>query len=177
MHYVPSARFDYRCLNQTDWPFFQTLNQNRHVMHFISDLRTDEEIRTHSFEKRLQPWHKGSEHWLCLVITRKDTNTPIGVTGFIERNEGIAEVGFILAAEFHGKGFGSETLKDIARFAFNTQGYRKLTATVTSGNEASRKTLLKVGFQQEGTLRQNYFLHGCWQDDWIFGLLREEFIY
>jgi len=177
MHYVPSARLDYRCLNHTDWPFFQALNQDRDVMHFISDLCPDEEIRINSFEKRLQPWHKGSEHWLCLVISQKDTDIPIGVTGFIERNEGIAEVGFILAAEFHGKGFGSESLKDVARFAFNTHGYRKLTATVTSGNEASRRTLLKVGFQHEGTLRQNYFLHGCWQDDWIFGLLREEFSY
>jgi len=81
----------------------------------------------------------------------------------------------MLAAEFHGKGFGSESLKDIARFAFNTHGYHKLTATVTSGNEASRRTLLKVGFQHEGTLRQNYFLQDRWQDDWVFGLLKDEF--
>lgn len=175
MHYVSSAGFDYRCLKHTDWPFFQALNRDRRVMHFISDSRTDEEIRIHSFEKRLQPWRKGSEHWLCLVISQKNTDIPIGVTGFIERSEGIAEVGFILAAKFHGKGFGSESLKDIARFAFNTHGYHKLTATVTSGNEASRRTLLKVGFQQEGILRQNYFLRGCWKDDWVFGLLREEF--
>ncbi|WP_369409913.1 GNAT family N-acetyltransferase [Candidatus Pantoea deserta] len=102
---------------------------------------------------------------------------PIGVTGFIERADGIAEVGFILAAEFYGKSFGSESLKDIVRFAFKTHGYQKLTATVTSENEASRRTLLKVGFQQEGTLRQKVFLHGCWRDDWIFGLLSEEFSY
>lgn len=177
MHYVASARLNYHCLKQTDWPFYLALNQNRHVMHFISDLRTDEEIRIHSFDKRLLPWHKGSEHWLCLVISQKDTGIPIGVIGFIERNEDIAEVGFILAAGFHGKGFGSESLKDITRFAFDTHGYRKLTATVTSGNEPSRRTLLKAGFQQEGTLRQNYFLHGRWQDDWVFGLLREEFSY
>ena len=177
MLYIPSARLNYRSLKHTDWPFFKALNQNRDVMHFISDARTDEEIRIHSFEERLQPWHKGSEHWLCLVISQKDTGIPIGVTGFIERNEGVVETGFILSAEFHGKGFGSESLKDIARFAFETQGYRKLTATVTAGNEASRGTLLKVGFSHEGTLRQNYFLHGRWQDDWIFGLLREEFSY
>jgi len=146
-------------------------------MHYISDSRTAEEIRLQSFENRLLPWKKGREHWLSMVISQKDTDIQIGVTGFIERGEGIAEVGFILAAEAQGKGYGTESLKDIARYAFNTQGYRKLTATVTSGNEASRRTLLKVGFQQEGTLRRNYFLQDCWQDDWIFGLLREEFMY
>jgi RimJ/RimL family protein N-acetyltransferase len=177
MHHISSVRLDYRLLEKADWPFFLALNQDRQVMHFISNSHTDEKIRTESFEKRLQPWHKDCEHWLCLVISQKDAGVPIGVTGFIDRGEGIAEVGYILSAAYHGKGFGSESLKDIARFAFYNQGYRKLIATVTSGNEASRRTLLKVGFQQEGTLRKNYFLHGCWQDDWIFGLLREEFRY
>lgn len=175
MHDISSVRLDYRSLERSDWEFFKALNQNRHVMHFISDPRTDDEIGIQSFEKRLQTWHKGSEHWLCLVISQKSTGLPLGVTGFIERSDGIAEVGFILGAEFQGQGFGYESLIDITRFAFNTHNYRKLTATVTSGNEASRRTLLKGGFKQEGTLRKNYFLHGRWQDDWIFGLLREEF--
>lgn len=144
-------------------------------MKFITSSRTEDEIRSQSFDCRLQPWHKGCEHWLCLVMSEKGSDIPIGVTGFVDRGEGIAEVGFILAAEFHGRGFGSESLKDIARFAFEVQGYRKLTAVVTAGNVASRSTLLKVGFLQEGTLRQNYFLHNRWQDDWIFGLLRNEF--
>ncbi|WP_142501951.1 GNAT family N-acetyltransferase [Klebsiella sp. 2680] len=177
MHEISSSTLDYRCLEPTDWPFFLALNQDRDVMQFISDSRTEDEIRVQSFEQRLQAWHKGSEHWLCMIISQKGSEVPIGVTGFIERGDGIAEVGFILAAEFHGKGFGSESLRDIARFAFDTHQYRKLTATVTSGNEASRRTLLKIGFQQEGTLRQNYFLHDCWRDDWVFGLLREEFKY
>lgn len=144
-------------------------------MKFITSSRTEDEIRSQSFDCRLQPWHRGCEHWLCLVMSEKGSDIPIGVTGFVDRGEGIAEVGFILAAEFHGRGFGSESLKDIARFAFEVQGYRKLTAVVTAGNVASRSTLLKVGFLQEGTLRQNYFLHNRWQDDWIFGLLRNEF--
>lgn len=146
-------------------------------MRFISDSRPEDEIKTHSFESRLQPWQKGSDRWLCLVMSRKDSDIPIGLTGFIDRGDDVAEVGFILASEFHGKGFGTESLKDIARFAFEVQGYRKLTATVTAGNNASRSILQKIGFQQEGTLRKNYFLHGSWQDDWIFGLLKEEFSY
>lgn len=144
-------------------------------MHFINDARTEEDIRAQSFEPRLQPWQKGCPHWLCLIICLKNTLTPVGVTGFVDRGNDIAETGFILDAGFHGKGIGSESLRDIARFAFNGQGYRKLTATVTAGNEASRRTLLKVGFQQEGTLRENYFLGGAWQDDWVFGLLSAEF--
>jgi len=50
-----------------------------------------------------------------------------------------------------------------------------MVATVTAGNAASCRTLLSAGFIQEGTLRQNFFLDGRWQDDWIFGLLKEEY--
>lgn len=92
----------------------------------------------------------------------------------IDRGAGIAEVGFLLAAEAQGKGLGSESLHDIARYALNELGFRKLIATVTAGNEASRRTLLKVGFQQEGTLRKSYHLAGEWRDDWVFGLFADE---
>lgn len=61
------------------------------------------------------------------------------------------------------------------RYCFDQQGYRKLVATVTAGNIASRKALIQAGFEQEGTLRQNFFLAGKWQDDWLFGLLKEEY--
>ncbi|MEZ3498541.1 GNAT family N-acetyltransferase [Pantoea sp. KPR_PJ] len=172
---IAASRLTYRSLEENDWPFFLALHQQRDLMHYISEARTEEEIRLHAFEKRLHPWHKGSEHWLCLVISEKNSTLPVGLTGFIERGEGMAEVGFILAAAFHGQGIGSASLHDMACFAFHTLGYRKLTATVTSGNEASRRTLLRAGFRQEGTLRQHYYLHGNWQDEWIFGLLKEEF--
>lgn len=50
-----------------------------------------------------------------------------------------------------------------------------MTATVTAGNIASRRTLLSAGFIQEGALRQNFFLNGQWQDDWIFEFLKQEY--
>lgn len=95
----------------------------------------------------------------------------MGVTGFIERNPGVAEVGFILAADHQRKGYGVESLNATIRFAFDFQDYRKLTATVTAGNIASQRLLLKTGFRQQGVIRQNYYLNGKWRDDWVFGLL------
>lgn len=101
-------------------------------------------------------------------------SAPLGVTGFIDRGDGVAEVGFLLAEGAQGKGFGTESLHDIARYALKDLGFRKLVATVTAGNEPSCRTLLKVGFQQEGTLRKSYNLAGEWRDDWVFGLFADE---
>lgn len=172
---VTSPRLTYRPLRQEDWPFYLAVSQDRSVMQYISDPRSAEEIRTHSFDVRLPAWFKGCRHWLCLVIGEKTSGAPAGFCGFIDRGEGIAEFGFILAADAQGKGYGSESLHAIITSCFEQQEYRKLIATVTAGNAASRRTLISAGFVQEGTLRQNFFLNGQWQDDWIFGLLKQEY--
>ncbi|QCA06788.1 GNAT family N-acetyltransferase [Pantoea vagans] len=172
---VTSPRLTYRPLSQEDWPFYLAVSQDRSVMKYISNPRSAEEIRTRSFDVRLPAWDKGCTHWLCLVIEEKATGLPAGFCGFIDRGEGIAEFGFILAAHAQGKGYGSESLHAIIAFCFEQQGYRKMTATVTAGNVASCRTLLSAGFIQEGTLRQNFFLDGQWQDDWIFGLLKQDY--
>jgi hypothetical protein len=58
-------------------------------------------------------------------------------------------------------------VRAVCRLAFTEAGLRKLSATVTAGNAASKAVLEKAGFLQEGTLRESYFLAGRWQDDWI----------
>ncbi len=73
------------------------------------------------------------------------------------------------------KGYGTESLNAIIRFAFDSLGYRKLTATVTAGNIASKRLLLKSGFRQKGVIRQSYYLNGEWRDDWVFGLLADDY--
>lgn len=172
---IHSNRLHYRQINAEDWPFYLALQHDEQVMKFVADRLPEATIRREKFEVRLPEWRKGSTHWLCLVIMEKSNTTPLGLTGFIDRGEGIAEVGFMLATSAQGQGFGTESLRDISQFALRELGYRKLVATVTAGNEASRKTLLKVGFQQEGTLRKSYFLGGEWRDDWLLGLLADEF--
>lgn len=173
---ISSNRLLYRRLTLDDWPFFLALNQDRSVMKYISDPRSEDEIREHAFDCRIAEWQKGCDHWLCLLMHEKTSGLPVGATGFIDRGEGIAEVGFVLSAAFHGKGYGIESLQALIEFSFKQHDFRKLVATVTAGNEASKRTLIKAGFLQEGTLRRNYYLDGKWQDDWIFGLLREEFL-
>lgn len=174
MHFH-SERLEYRQVTEDDWPFFLALHQDPRVMRYITDARSADAIRRETFEVRLPRWELGSQHWLCLVMRERASGEPVGVTGFIDRGDGVAEVGFLLAAAFHGKGYGTEQLRAVCRLAFDTAGRRKLTATVTAGNAASRAVLERAGFRQEGTLRESYFLAGSWQDDWLFGLLKREF--
>jgi RimJ/RimL family protein N-acetyltransferase len=161
-------------LQESDWPFFLALQQHPDVMRFVAEDRSFADIRE-AFESRLAPWTPGSAHWLCLVVRDTASQTSLGVTGYIHREDDCAEVGFLFAPSAQGKGYGFESLQAICDFAFNQGGIRRLTATVTAGNIASRALLEKTGFRLEGELRESYFLSGRWHNDWLFGLLKHEF--
>lgn len=161
-------------ITQADWPFFLALQQDQAVMRFVAEQRPQEAIRE-AFDARLPVWSPGSEHWLCLVVRDSITHTPLGVSGYIHRDADCAEVGFLFASQAQGKGYALESLQAVCRYAFSEGGIRRLVATVTAGNTASKRLLEKVGFVQEGELREAFWLDGRWQNDWLFGLLKHEY--
>lgn len=169
-----TSRLNLTQITEQEWSLFLRLQQDPDVMRYVSDNRQEAEIRQ-IFNARLVRWEIHSRHWLCLVMRDKHSGVPIGFTGFVRSDDEMAEVGFILDPAFHGQGYGFESLHAVCKFAFEKCRMRRLTATVTVGNIGSKKTLEKVGFKQEGVLRENYYLGEVWQDDWIFGLLRKEF--
>ena len=136
-----------------DWRFFLALQQHPQVMRYVADKRSESEIRA-AFDRQ---------------------NSALGITGYIHRDHDCAEVGFLFAPESQGKGYGTESLRAVCDYAFGSGGIRRLTATVTAGNIASRRTLEKLGFRLEGELRESYFLAGQWHNDWLFGLLSHEY--
>lgn len=171
---LTTARLTCSPLQEQDWPFFLSVQQNPEVMRFVAPARSEADIRE-AFESRLLPWTPGSSHWLCLVVRETASQTPLGVTGYVHREADCAEVGFLFAPSAQGKGYGFESLRAVCDFALTQGNIRRLTATVTAGNIASRRLLEKTGFQLEGELRESYFLSGQWHNDWLFGLLKKEF--
>jgi len=160
-------------LQEEDWPFFLSLQQHPDVMRYVAEARPEEAIRE-TFTSRLPAWSPGSDHWLCLVV-RDHNQTPLGVTGYIHRDDDCAEVGFLFAPQAQGKGYGFESLQAVCDYAFMQGDIRRLTATVTAGNVASKRLLEKVGFVLEGELRESYWLAGGWQNDWLLWLVRKEY--
>ena len=163
-----------RQIQPADWPFFLALYEDAQIMRFVSDRRTHAEIHD-AFDARLPAWTPGSAHWLCLMVFDRATLQPLGVTGYIHREEDCAEVGFLFIPQAQGKGYGYESLRAVCDYAFQQGGIRRLVATVSVGNEASKRLLEKTGFIQEGELREAFWLNGRWQNDWLFGLLRHEY--
>lgn len=108
-------------------------------------------------------------HW---AIRRLSDESFVGCCSLapIDRWHKRGELGFLLARDAWGQGFGQEAMQAVAAYAA-TSGLRKLTARTHLGNRRSENLLEKLGFRQEGLLRGHIVHDGERRDCRLFGLL------
>jgi RimJ/RimL family protein N-acetyltransferase len=85
-----------------------------------------------------------------------------------------AELGYALGREHWGKGYMQEALRALLDYSFNELNLHRLEADVDPRNASSIRTLEKLGFRQEGYLRERWLVGGGIQDSLFYGLLRSE---
>jgi RimJ/RimL family protein N-acetyltransferase len=78
--------------------------------------------------------------------------------------------------EFWGKGYGSDAMELILRYAFNELNLRRVSLNVFEFNERALRSYEKVGFRIEGWERQVIKREGHRWDVIDMGLLREEWM-
>jgi [ribosomal protein S5]-alanine N-acetyltransferase len=71
-------------------------------------------------------------------------------------------------------GVTTAAVKMLVQKCFSESPLRKLIAYVHHENVASCRVLQKVGFTQEGILREHYIINGVAQNEIVFGLLKHE---
>lgn len=110
------------------------------------------------------------------LVLKSDEDAMIGTAGFNQWNRwnNSAEIAYDLQQALWGEGLMPEALAPMLRFGFEEMGLNRIEADVTVGNEASARVLEKLGFHQEGTLRQRGFWKGQYHDLALFSLLRED---
>lgn len=86
------------------------------------------------------------------------------------------EIGYGVSAQSRGRGIATSAVRMVCRNVFESTDMRKLIAFVHEGNLASRKVLDRVGFNQEGLLREHYLVNGEPVNEVIYGLLRSDLV-
>jgi ribosomal-protein-alanine N-acetyltransferase len=108
-------------------------------------------------------------------ITRKEEDRVLGTIGLSFETAYRGGVGYDLARAYWRQGIMSEALGAVLAFAFEQAGLHRVQALVMPGNEASAGLLHKLGFTDEGILREYLFFKGAYQDLHCFSILRREF--
>ena len=87
-----------------------------------------------------------------------------------------SEIGYQMLPEHWGKGLMAEALRAILRFGFERMGLNSVEAQIDPANTRSRKTLERLGFSQDGLLREWYYFAGEYTDTGVFTLLKKELV-
>jgi RimJ/RimL family protein N-acetyltransferase len=85
------------------------------------------------------------------------------------------EWGMILDDKWRGQGFGREALTLLFNYAFDELGLWKVYGRCLAANEMSKALFVRMGFQQEGVMRQHVYKNGEWQDVLFWGLFKPDF--
>lgn len=92
-----------------------------------------------------------------------------------EPETGIADLDIYLGEKrYWGGGHATDAMRTICRYGFQAMRLHKITLTVVTENTAARRVYDKVGFVEEGRLRQVFRRDGQWYDMYSMGLLADE---
>ena len=156
----------------------------RFIFHHFSDpqvtqfLMDEPPVEKIEEAKAIVDFYRNPESRRCnrWVIFRKADLRPVGTCGFHKWDQAHlrAEIGYDLAPDCWGQGFMTETLHTIIRHGFERMKLHRIDALVYVENFRSIAVLQKMGFKQEGILRDYFHLGDAFYDHLFFGLLHQD---
>jgi RimJ/RimL family protein N-acetyltransferase len=100
--------------------------------------------------------------WVTLVVTNWE--------------HGLAEIGYALTTDHQRRGITPQALHLLLSDLFLTTPLERIEARCAVDNEGSRKVLEAVGFRREGILRRYFQLGSRRVDNYLFAILRDDFL-
>ncbi|KAI1822594.1 putative GNAT family acetyltransferase [Xylaria intraflava] len=73
-----------------------------------------------------------------------------------------------------GKGYGSEAIRWSLWWAFQMAGLHRVQIQAFSFNTGAMRLYEKLGFREEGRIREHMWFAGSWHDGLIYGMLEDE---
>ena len=100
----------------------------------------------------------------------------VGAGGFlsVNRESRSTELGYWLAEEHQGRGLMTKTVSALLDHAFDEWGLNRVEIHVATGNRRSRAIPERLGFQQEGVLRDYERVGDRYLDIVVYSLLARE---
>ena len=133
---------------------------------FESTLKLPAPEQPYSIEIRKQPTDVEADSWQL-----------IGNCSYMDMDHTVhsAEVGlFIGEKSVWNKGYGTDVMRLLLSFGFETLNLNRIFLRVDEGNKAGIRAYQKAGFIQEGRLRQAVYRDGQYDNLLIMSVLRSE---
>lgn len=112
-----------------------------------------------------------------LAVEATATGALVGTVGSHRTGprSGWFEVDVTIGIDHRRKGYAAEAVVLLMRFMFGERRYHKCLAAILAPNEASLALFRRLGFTEEGRLREHVFFAGRHHDLVMMGMLANEF--
>lgn len=154
-----------------------------YIMEYVNDYATYSPFtdaaprpKTEAFQAT---WleHSTREDLITFAITDLVTGEFLGTCQLrgINRSSHRSLFSIILRPSAQGKGYGSDALRTLLSFAFRELNLHKVTLMVYESNLGGQRLYEKVGFKYEGTLREEVYRQGKYENQYVYSILEREF--
>jgi ribosomal-protein-alanine N-acetyltransferase len=170
-----TARLTLRPPRRGDEADLLAIHADPDVMRYFSEPPwTDPERPARQIDEDAGRFEREESFRFAIVLN--ETGRQIGNCSLhaLHRQNRRAEIGYALARPHWGRGYMQEALIALLGFAFTDLDLHRLEADVDPRNAASASALTRLGFVQEGMLRERWIVDGDVSDSALFGLLRRE---
>ena len=173
--HLESARLHIRLATEADLPALLEVNGDDAVTQYLpyASWRGIEDARAWFARMNALQATGGA---LQYVIIEKRSAQAIGTCLLFRHEEtsARAELGYVLGRKHWGQGYMDEALRRLIECAFGELALRRLEAEVDPRNARSARVLTRLGFVQEGLLRERWLTRGVPCSVHAYGLLQRE---
>ena len=109
-------------------------------------------------------------------VTLSGNDELIGSVGFYKwrKESSQAEAGYDLDPRYWRMGIMTEAMTAIIRYGFGAMRLNRIEVLISPRNRNSLRLVRRLGFKNEGVLREHYFYKGKFTDDVLFSLIKRE---
>lgn len=172
-----SRRLQVRAANPSDAAVMYAWRAEESVREHqpLADV-TVAQIRAELANQRITDLYRGRGdkfQWIVLADQRAAGWITLVVTNW---EHGLAEVGYALGTRHQGRGLMVRAIELLLADLFLNTTLERIEARCTVGNRASQTVLDNLGFRREGRLRDYFVLRGRRVDNYLYAMLRRDWM-
>ena len=89
----------------------------------------------------------------------------------VDQHNRSAHAGLALRPAFRGRGLAEDTLRVLVDYALSIRGLHRVQLEVVAGNQPMLAAARRVGFEQDGVLRESVWVNGAFADQVVLSRL------
>ena len=166
-----------REISAADAPALLAIHGDAEAMRWFGTDPLTDVAQAEELVETFAGWRRMPHPGVRWGIERRADKQLVGTCGLTKWNRGWKSciVGYELARSAWGSGYMAEALQAGLTWGFVCMALNRIEAQVHPRNEASLKLVRKLGFVQEGQLREAGFWRAQHHDLLQFGLLRRDY--